>query len=241
MLLDPAFLVAQLLNSLQLAMLLFLLAIGLSVIFGLMNFLNLAHGTIYMLSAFIAYSVAQHLGGLIGGAGTNGQVFVEFFHNDKNTRRNSTLRFEDPAQALDLSRLVVITTRGSASASESVINSLRPFLPVTVVGDTTYGKPVGQYGFDFCDQVLYPVAFAVRNAQGQGDYFGGIPADCPAADDLDHPLGDSAEASVAEALHYLRTGGCSGQAAAARQAHARRSAAFTPLPADGWQQLVNAW
>ena len=62
MLLDPAFLAAQLLNSLQLAMLLFLLAIGLSVIFGLMNFLNLAHGTIYMLSAFIAYSVTQHLG-----------------------------------------------------------------------------------------------------------------------------------------------------------------------------------
>lgn len=43
-------------------MLLFLLAIGLSVIFGLMNFLNLAHGTIYMLAAFIACSVAQHLG-----------------------------------------------------------------------------------------------------------------------------------------------------------------------------------
>ena len=61
MLLDPGFLVAQLLNSLQLAMLLFLLAIGLSVIFGPMNFLNLAHGTVYMLSAFVAYSVTQHL------------------------------------------------------------------------------------------------------------------------------------------------------------------------------------
>ena len=31
-----------------------------------------------------------------------------------------------------------------------------------VVGDTTYGKPVGQYGFDFCDKVLYPVAFWSR-------------------------------------------------------------------------------
>lgn len=43
-------------------MLLFLLAIGLSVIFGLMNFLNLAHGTIYMLAAFFALSITRHVG-----------------------------------------------------------------------------------------------------------------------------------------------------------------------------------
>ena len=84
-------------------------------------------------------SVAQHLGGLIGGAATSGQVFVELFHNDKNQSRNSVLRFEQPAEAIGFSRLVAITTRGSASASESVINGLRPFMPVTLVGDATYG------------------------------------------------------------------------------------------------------
>lgn len=62
MLLDPGFLVIQILNSLQLAMLLFLLAIGLSVIFGLMNFLNLAHGTIYMLAAFFAFTITRYGG-----------------------------------------------------------------------------------------------------------------------------------------------------------------------------------
>ena len=40
----------QALNGLQLAMLLFLLSVGLSVVFGLMNFINLAHGSIYMLA-----------------------------------------------------------------------------------------------------------------------------------------------------------------------------------------------
>jgi len=57
------------------------------------------------------------------------------------------------------------------------------------VGARTYGKPVGQYGYNFCDKVLYPVAFSTQNALGQGGYFDGIPADCAAADDLDHDLG----------------------------------------------------
>ena len=50
--LDPAFLAVQALNGLQLASLLFLLSVGLSVVFGLMNFIDLAHGTLYMLGAY---------------------------------------------------------------------------------------------------------------------------------------------------------------------------------------------
>ena len=60
--LDPRFLAEQMLNSLQFSMLLFLLAIGLSVVFGLMDYLNLAHGTIYLLAAHLAFTVT-HLGG----------------------------------------------------------------------------------------------------------------------------------------------------------------------------------
>jgi branched-chain amino acid transport system permease protein len=62
MLLDPQFLAEQILNSLQFSMLLFLLAIGLSVVFGLMDYLNLSHGTIYMFAAYVAFSITQ-LGG----------------------------------------------------------------------------------------------------------------------------------------------------------------------------------
>ncbi len=88
--------------------------------------------------------VAVHLGSLVGGTFTQGRVFAEYQHNDRNTALNETLRFESPPQALGLSRLVVVTTRSSASASELLINSLRPHLPVVVIGDATYGKPVGQ-------------------------------------------------------------------------------------------------
>ena len=55
MLLDPRFFAEQILNSLQFSMLLFLLAIGLSVVFGLMDYLNLSHGTIYMFAAYVAF------------------------------------------------------------------------------------------------------------------------------------------------------------------------------------------
>ena len=71
-------------------------------------------------------SVAQHLGGLIAGAPLVGQVFVQFTHNDKQTSRNTSYRFETKPQALGVSRLVVIATPASASASEAMINGLRP-------------------------------------------------------------------------------------------------------------------
>jgi carboxyl-terminal processing protease len=183
-------------------------------------------------------SVAQNLGGLIGGTATTGQTFVRFVHNDKNSFRDLTLLFPSLGASLNLSRVLVIATRSSASASELVINSLRPFMPVTVVGDSTYGKPVGQYGFRFCGKILFPVAFSGRNARDEGDYFGGIPADCRVPDDLEHELGDGAEASLAESLQYLTTGSCSAAASArARAAIAPRR----PVTRDGWRQLLGAY
>jgi C-terminal processing protease CtpA/Prc len=185
--------------------------------------------------------VAQHLGSLIGGEALVGKVLVQFTHNDKQASRNSSVLFASKPQALAVTRLVVIATRSSASASELVVNGLRPFMDVKVVGDRTYGKPVGQYGFDFCDKVLYPVAFKGVNALGQGDYFDGIPADCAAPDDLDRPLADAREASLAEALQVVRSGRCSAQARAAEVQLEALAARVRPLPRDGWRELLNAW
>ncbi len=57
------FWITQFLNGLQFSMLLFLLSIGLTVIFGLLHFVNLAHGALYMLGAYVGVSAAAHLGG----------------------------------------------------------------------------------------------------------------------------------------------------------------------------------
>ncbi|MEL6960530.1 branched-chain amino acid ABC transporter permease [Tateyamaria sp. SN6-1] len=62
MTIDLGFWILQTLNALQLSMLLFLLSIGLTVIFGLMHFVNLAHGALYALGAYIAASVASVAG-----------------------------------------------------------------------------------------------------------------------------------------------------------------------------------
>jgi carboxyl-terminal processing protease len=181
--------------------------------------------------------VAVHLASLIGGTRTNGQVMLNYVHNDKiGPQLNKTTRFTNPEGALNLQRLVVITTRGSASASELVINSLRPYMPVTVIGDATYGKPVGQYGLRFCDKILYPVAFSIKNANLEGDFFDGIPVDCVASDDYTHQLGDTNEASFAEALRFIRTGACTPRATS--EARALRSAfVFRPT---GWASILNA-
>jgi carboxyl-terminal processing protease len=183
-------------------------------------------------------NVAQYLAGYIGGKRTDGLVFAEYFHNDKNTFRNRIIRFETKPNALTLNRLIVVTTNGSASASELVINALRPFIPVTIVGSRTYGKPVGQYGIEFCDKLLAPVSFALRNADGQGDFFDGFPPDCAAPDDADHQLGDTAEASLKEALTFATTNACSPRSLTQQG----RSRIEVRAPrALGWQSLVNAY
>ena len=188
-------------------------------------------------------SVAQHLAGLVGGARTDGRVLARIVHNDKNRSRDVTLEFPGPGNALGLERLLVITTRGSASASELMINGLRPHVAVTVVGERTFGKPVGQYSYDFCDRVLHPVSFTVRNSKDEGDYFDGIAADCAAPDDLAYDLGDPAEASFAAALAFLSGGRCDPQAAAAARAQSSRRPPHTRQPqnADPWRSVVGAF
>ena len=54
----------QCLNALQYGLLLFLVASGLTLIFGIMGVINLAHGSFYMIGAYMAFSLAPLFGGL---------------------------------------------------------------------------------------------------------------------------------------------------------------------------------
>ena len=64
---DLTFFAEQLLNGMQLGILLFLLAAGLTLVFGIMDLVNLAHGSIYMVGAFIAATLTQWTGSFIVG------------------------------------------------------------------------------------------------------------------------------------------------------------------------------
>jgi branched-chain amino acid transport system permease protein len=58
----------QCLNGLQFGLLLFLLAAGLTLIFGIMDFVNLAHGSLYMIGAYFAATFVALTGSFVGGA-----------------------------------------------------------------------------------------------------------------------------------------------------------------------------
>src|ERR1700748_1073623 len=62
------YLIEQCLNGIQLGMLLFLLAAGLTLIFGIMDLVNLAHGSLYMLGAYFAATLAAVTGSFVLGA-----------------------------------------------------------------------------------------------------------------------------------------------------------------------------
>ena len=61
---DIATFCIQLLNAVQYGLLLFLIAAGLTLIFGIMGIVNLAHGSFYMVGAYLAWSLSTHLGSL---------------------------------------------------------------------------------------------------------------------------------------------------------------------------------
>src|ERR1700759_5286751 len=62
------YLIEQCLNGIQLGMLLFLLAAGLTLIFGIMDLVNLAHGSLYMLGAYFAATFAAMTGSFVAAA-----------------------------------------------------------------------------------------------------------------------------------------------------------------------------
>jgi branched-chain amino acid transport system permease protein len=65
--LDLATFLIQCLNALQYGLLLFLVASGLTLIFGIMGVINLAHGSFYMIGAYMAYALAPLVAGTFGG------------------------------------------------------------------------------------------------------------------------------------------------------------------------------
>ena len=64
---DTTLFIIQLLNGLQLGLLLFLVASGLTLVFGILDFVNLAHASLYMLGAFICASFTLWLGNFLWG------------------------------------------------------------------------------------------------------------------------------------------------------------------------------
>jgi carboxyl-terminal processing protease len=147
-------------------------------------------------------STAAVLGSLID-AGAAGQPLIVETYNDLHTDMNRLRLLVKVPEAVDVPRVVFLTTGRTASASEQVINGLAPYLDVQVVGERTLGKPVGADSWPHCGFSIVPITFHSLNAAGEGDYFNGIEPVCDVGDDLLHRLGDPEEAQLRAALRVL--------------------------------------
>jgi carboxyl-terminal processing protease len=154
-------------------------------------------------------SISEQLINLIAGKTVAGEKVIKILYNDKRSDNNKHYSGKVLENSMDFKRVAIITTKGTASASEMVINSLDPFVEVAVIGNTTSGKPVGMNSRDICDQTIVPITFKNANAVDYGDYYFGIEATCLSDDDFRHDFGDEREDSMREALFYLANGKCS--------------------------------
>jgi hypothetical protein len=167
--------------------------------------------------------VASELAYMIAGPDSAGKTFERPVYNNKLPPDapipflNKAYGFTSPNPApanmalpyLGLKRVTVLTTAGTCSASEAVINGLRGVdVEVDIIGGQTCGKPYGFTPVDNCGTTYFSIEFKGVNAKGFGDYADGFAPTCTVADDLGHALGDPAESVLAAALSYRTTNAC---------------------------------
>ncbi len=132
--------------------------------------------------------------------------------NSNYQQKNETAYFETDNNSLDLDQIIFLTTEQTASASELVINALRPYKGdnIIIVGGKTHGKPVGMEGKTDGVYVYYLINFVIKNMDGFYDYFDGldVTSGCESLDDLTHQLGDTQEEMLKKALYYIDNGHC---------------------------------
>lgn len=122
------------------------------------------------------------------------------------TIAGNTTNVSKAGSIANATKAVFITTRGTASASELTINSLKPYMDVKIIGDTTYGKPVGFFPIRIDKFDLYLSSFSTTNSVGAGFYFAGFVPDALKADNYLYDFGDTKEDCLKASLSYITTG-----------------------------------
>ncbi len=165
---------------------------------------------------------AEFLDSLIAPSSVTGKEMYHYLYNDKLTAVASQAGLENKVfftggGSLNLTHVFFIGSSHTASASELTINNLKPYMNVKLVGDTTYGKPVGFFSFHLYDfpnggtqkkdlADLYAINFETRNALDKGGYFDGLIPDQQANDYINVPWGDPQDDNLAKIFKYISTG-----------------------------------
>jgi len=128
----------------------------------------------------------------------------------------TTIEVESPAEHTyplqnvgdKLQRIYFITGIGTASASEMVINGLKPFINCVLIGDTTVGKNVGSTLIHDEDNTknqwaIMPIILKYFNKDHQSNFTNGFAPDFLLQDDYTYQLGDKREALLAKAISQI--------------------------------------
>ncbi len=181
-------------------------------------------------------ATATRLASMITGQ-FNGQMFAKEQWNDKlqaywndvnpgqlvdnftNFIGNGT-----PISSLNSTKIYILTSKSTASASELVINGLKPYINVIQIGDVTTGKNVGSVtlydspSFKRLNRsikhkyAMQPIVLKTVNKAGFGDYQQGLQPNFPQIENLGNLgiLGDSDEPLLNTAINQILANGFSG-------------------------------
>jgi len=161
-------------------------------------------------------NVAMYLTGLIIPDALDDKLFLEYIHNNSRKDEDFSYKLVQESNSVRLNKVYFITSKASASASEAIINGLKPYMEIYLIGDDTYGKPVGMYSFfsNISNLAYVPVTFKIINANGDGDYYDGLQANSYTEDDITKNFGNVNEACLEEALYHIVNGSFSSKKSA---------------------------
>ena len=115
----------------------------------------------------------------------------------------NTYKFSKKGNLQSIQSVYFIVSGNTASASEMLISTLKPYFDVKLVGEKTYGKPVGFFGINIDQYSVYLSSFLIKNANGWSDYFTGMQPDVMIKG-MDNPvLGDPDELCLNAALSLV--------------------------------------
>ena len=181
-------------------------------------------GGLLALSSQLAYMVA-------GSANIQNRIYYQTQQNDKQPVESPFPFIDEEIDYstffstgeslpdLNLSKVYVLSTSGTCSASEAFINGLKGIdAEVVLIGDTTCGKPYGFTPTHNCGTTYYTIQFSGINSKGFGEYAAGFTptptpqfdADvkgCVVSDDFDNQLGNPNEGLLSTALYHIDNNG----------------------------------
>ncbi len=168
-------------------------------------------------------SSATNLASLIAPDANDSKIFFKKEYNDKVEseiladpnagpsflQRTLIAKSENVGNQLP-NKIYILTGSRTASASELIINGLKPYMDVFLIGDVTYGKNVGSISiYDEEDPKntwgMQPIVLKVYNSLDQSEYSLGFPPNIENKDNglFIHPLGDIHEELLSKAIEQI--------------------------------------